>query len=230
MYKLKISNRWMAMSRSGFSSIRELSFPPGETVSAKVPAAREALRKTFALMDVNGVIVYIDPVMAMRFGDDPQSFSGKHISTLIPGERIGALVRRVVKTGIPQKLSGAMLSSWPGSGTGLNDHYLLPITADSGKVTGVVFCRVARPVSDPAPVPDRVEKKFKTLFDSISIPILIVQESGSVLECNRAACEYLGIGGNDLSGMTLPGLTRAGWAPRIEAGIDEALRNGRSRF
>lgn len=217
------------MSRSEFSNIQEMSFSQGETEPA-VPMAREGLRKTFTLMDVEGMIVYVDPVMALRFGSDPQSLPGKHISSLIPGERLGALVRKVAKTGIPQKVSGSWLPSGSSAGPGRSEHHLLPITTDSGKVTGVVFCRVARPSGDPALKTDRSGKKFKTLFDSISIPILIVHKNGTVLDCNRSACEYLGIDGDDLPGMTLYDLVRAGWSPITAAGINDAGMSGRSRF
>ncbi len=218
------------MPRSGFSSIREMPSPPGDASPAIVPMTRETTRKTFVLMDVRGVIVYVDPAMALKFGSDPQSLSGKHISDLIKGERFDSLIRKVAKTGIPQKLSGAWLPVVPEDGAGKNECYLLPITADSGKVTGVVFCRVARPLSETVHAADNREKKFKTLFDSISIPILIVEKRGLVLDCNPAAREYLGAFGTDLAGMTLCGLARSGWDSVIDTGIEHAGKNGWSRF
>ena len=196
-------------------------------------AILENMEEGYYEVDLQGNLTFANSAFYRIFGRPEQELLGasyRSVMTPETAKKVYSTFNRIFKTGQAERGTDWEIFLPDGS-TRAFEASASPIQVSEGRHSG--FRGIVRDVTDRRAAEKALaesEERYRTLFDSASDAIIILDEEGRIIEANEATGERLGYSREELIRMHITDLDDAASASLARKRAKELLRSGRGLF
>jgi len=215
---IRINNEWHAVGIIRDISGRKAADKALREANQLMERVFSTMHMLIAYMDRDFNLIKVNRAYAEADQREPDFFRGKNHFDLYPNTENEAIFRKVVEAGEPYFAFEKPFeyAANPERGATYWDWSLVPIKEPDGSVTGLLLTLIE--VTDRKRAEDALwesERKYRGIFDSTFQFTGLVTPEGNVVEINRAALDFAGVGPSDV--VNRPFWETAWWQVSEEA-------------